>query len=127
MKKRAVAGIVGAGIVGISALAYYPVMCGGSATLYPSSSLLRPGDQAVIASEKGFRFDYGLKALDPGVRVTVGHDPGSYYSKDTHDENYPGITDTNYLSQLRKISVTVESGPYKGEAFKVGREYLRKL
>jgi hypothetical protein len=84
----------------------------------PARDLLPPGSQAVVVGTLGASLEESdarrleTPWLEPGVRVTVGNDPG-----DPIDPQH----------QPRKVQVTVETGKLRNASVRLNRSDLRPL
>jgi hypothetical protein len=127
----------------------------------PENEVLASGSQAVVAEKFGaslkgeaFLGDYRNRPtthLEPGVRVTLGYDPGFYLrtqeeldeavrrARDFGDDGaYKRAVEFQKAgpqkyeqgspdARLRMVKVTVESGPYEGRSGEVRRDALRPI
>lgn len=116
----------------------------------PENDVLPAGSQAVIVGEQSWTLEHPSRPgmifpqLAPGVRVTIGHDPGVYQETDEDVERHASREDPataaetrkagprlyesgEPMAKLRQVQVTVESGEHEGVSGSVSRHKLRPL
>jgi hypothetical protein len=130
-----------------ASLVLLTVVCGCGKS-DPENDVLPAGTQAVVASETSvvLRVDPNRIGgmLEPGVRVTVGDDPGFHLESKEDLEFYTRLLPPDEakktlaagprkfppgdpMAKYRKVKVTVETGECAGRSGSVTRHYLRPM